>query len=86
MKYCYICFKVADEDHHVTYRSHGGGEEENLLPLCHKCHRTGKQSIHNGGIVLRRNDEIMKLEVWIKGSDGILRKSKSIPYDFIWRK
>lgn len=38
------------EVHHIIYRSHGGSdEEENLITLCHTCHK----ALHEGSIVLK---------------------------------
>lgn len=36
---CALCSHYASEDHHILYRSRGGGNEsDNLLPLCRTCH------------------------------------------------
>jgi len=68
-----ICGKVADDIHHIIYRSQGGGDEKsNLLPLCRFHHN----QVHGGNIVLRK--EGSNLRVFIKGTDGELRLSKTI--------
>lgn len=38
--YCWICgMSGCTEWHHIVYRSHGGGEGDNLIEVCRACHR-----------------------------------------------
>jgi len=76
MLYCIICFRPADDPHHIRYRSRGGGDgAENRAPLC-RYHHTGKESIHSGHIKLIPVDG--GLQVWVKNKIGTLCLSKTI--------
>jgi len=61
------CQRPAEHLHHITYRSHDGGQEEtNLVGTCEQCHQRG---IHRGKIVV--TGEAGKLLIWEIGSvDG----------------
>jgi len=48
---CPVCERQDVTLHHVTYRSHGGGDEpENLVSLCSFCHLDGE---HGGRLRVR---------------------------------
>jgi 5-methylcytosine-specific restriction endonuclease McrA len=42
-----MCGNIADDLHHINYRSHLGGDEvDNIIALCRNCHNLA----HNGSI------------------------------------
>ena len=49
---CLFCNTPADP-HHIVFKSQGGGEPENIVPLCRRCHT----AIHDKGLMLERRTE-----------------------------
>jgi len=55
---CQICGHHGEEIHHLTYKSHGGGNKtNNLLLLCIKHH---KQGYHGSGIQMPDIESILE--------------------------
>ena len=82
------CSRPAEHEHHVRFRSRGGGEEPtNRLPLCDSCHLAG---IHGGVLTvegLAGHRLIWRLpgadgdgeerEVWVTEGDDDVRRVRA---------
>jgi hypothetical protein len=79
---CRGCERPASEAHHILHRSLGGDDrQENLMPLCHACHRL----YHGEGMVAAtlENDELVYLERKLGEGAGLAYAARR--YGFSWR-